>query len=95
MASRYLILWHIFLLFSQPHPLQLLEIWYLHLQQVKNQHQQPLDAAKLFEDEVEVFEDEEEVFKDEAISEDVAARFFEAEEVTIFLAHHLLLQDHR
>ena len=88
MASRYLILWHIFLLFSQPHPLQRLEIWYLHLQQVKNQHQQPLDAAKLFED-------EEEVFKDEAISEDVAAKFFEAEEVTIFLALHLLLQDHR
>ena len=36
----------------------------------------------------------EEVFKDKAISEDVVARFFEAEEVTIFLALHLLLQDY-
>ena len=44
---------------------------------------------------MEVFKDEEEVFKDKAISEDVVARFFEAEEVTIFLALHLLLQAQR
>ena len=52
-------------------------------------------STALFEDEAEVFADEEEVFKDEAIFEDMAARFFETEEVTIFLALHLLLQDHR
>ena len=55
-----------------------------HLLQVKNQHQQSLDATRLFEDM--------EAFKDVAVFVCMAARFFVTEEVTIFMALHLLLK---